>query len=88
METHLQVIALADAAVRVHQELRHDEQRDALDAGRRAVDARQHQMDDVLGQVVLAVGDEDLLAVNPVMIALRLGAACAPAPGPNRPAVP
>ena len=35
-------------------ELRHDEQRDALDAGRRAFDAREHQMDDVVGEVVLA----------------------------------
>ena len=41
-------------------ELRHHEQRDALGARGRAFDARQHQVDDVLGQVVLAGGDEDL----------------------------
>ena len=44
----------------VEQEFRHDEQRDPLDAGRRADDARQHQVHDVLRHVVLAVGDEDL----------------------------
>ena len=31
-----------------------------LDAGRRALDAREHEMDDVLGEVVLAGRDEDL----------------------------
>ena len=33
---------------------------------RRAVDSRQHQMDDVVGEVVLAGGDEDLLACDGV----------------------
>ena len=33
-----------------------------FDARRRALDARQHQMDDVVGQVMLAGGDENLLA--------------------------
>ena len=38
-------------------------------------DARQHQVDDVLGHVVLAVGDEDLRAEDPVAaVGLRLGA--------------
>ena len=53
-------VARAERAVGVDHELRHDEQRDALGAGRRAFDARQHQVDDVLRQVVLAGGDEDL----------------------------
>ena len=55
-------VALAERAVGVDHELGHDEQRDALAAGRRVGQARQHQVDDVLGQVVLAGGDEDLLA--------------------------
>ena len=38
-------------------------------------DARQHEVDDVLGHVVLAVGDEDLGAEDPVAaVGLRLGA--------------
>jgi hypothetical protein len=41
-------------------ELRADEQRDALHALGRAARARQHQVDDVVRHVVLAVGDEDL----------------------------
>ena len=55
-------IAFADAAVRVGQELRHEEQRDALDACWRAFDSRQHQVNDVVGEIVLAGRDEDLLA--------------------------
>ena len=68
-------VALAEPAVGLRQELRHDEERDALDPCRGAGDARQHQVDDVLGQVVLAGGDEDLLPGDAVAaVALRLGA--------------
>jgi hypothetical protein len=38
----------------LYDELRHDEERDALDAFRPALDARQHKLDDVLGEVLLA----------------------------------
>ena len=48
------------------QELRHEEQRDAARARRRVGQPRQHEMDDVVGEVVLAVGDEDLLAGDAV----------------------
>jgi hypothetical protein len=69
------VVALAQAAVVVDQELGHDEERDPLHALGRAGDAREHQVHDVLRQVVLAVGDEDLGAEEPVAaVALRLGA--------------
>ena len=34
-------------------------------------DAGEHQVDDVLGQVVLAIGDEDLLAGDAVAVAVR-----------------
>ena len=68
------LVALPERAVRVDQHLRHDEERDAPHAGRRALDARQHHVDDVVGIVVLAPGDEDLLAGEPVVVALRHGA--------------
>ena len=40
-------------------------------ARRRVRQAGQHEVDDVLGQVVLAVGDEDLLADDAVAVAVR-----------------
>ena len=72
----LHLVPLPRRAVGVHQELRHEEQRDAAHALGRALHAREHEMDDVLRQIVLAVGDEDLLSRDAVMITLadRLGA--------------
>ena len=55
------VVAGAERTVVIDEELRHHEQRNALHAGRRIGQARQHQMDDVLGAIVFAVGDENLL---------------------------
>ena len=69
------VVAPAQAAIGVDQELGHREQRDALDAGRCVGDAGQHQMDDVGGGVVLAAGDEDLLSADAPSVAVRLGLA-------------
>ena len=72
-----QVVARAERAVVVDQELRHQEQRDALVAGGRVGQPCQHEVDDVVGEVVLAVGDEDLLPgdlVGAVVCAHRLGA--------------
>ncbi len=68
------LVALAERAVRVDQHLRHDEEGDALHSRRRALDAPQNHVDDVVGVVVVAPGDEDLLAEEPVVIALRHGA--------------
>jgi hypothetical protein len=52
-----------------------DEQRNALDPGGRVRQAREHQVDDVVRHVVLAVGDEDLLPEQPVAsVVLRHGA--------------
>jgi hypothetical protein len=68
------VVALAQRAIRVDQKLGYDEQRDALDAFRSVRGAGQHQMNGVLRHVVLAPGDEDFLAEDPVMIAFRHGA--------------
>ena len=66
-----------ERAVGVEQEFRHQEQRNAARAGRRVRQPRQHEMDDVVGEIVLAIGDEDLLAgdaVAAVAGALGLGA--------------
>jgi hypothetical protein len=61
-------------AVRVRQELRHQEQRDALRAFRCVRQARQHQVDDVFRHVVFAGRDEDLRAGDFVgAVGLRLG---------------
>ena len=56
------VVALAERAVGVDEELRHDEERDALRAFGRIGQTREHEVDDVLGHVVLAERDEDLRA--------------------------
>ena len=72
------LVARPRRAVRVEQELGDQEQRDAARAGRRVRRARQHHVDGVLGVVVLAEGDEDLGAADPVMVAL------AHRPGPER----
>ena len=58
-----QIVGLAEAAVGVDETLRDREQRDALDTRRRTIDTRQQQMHDVLRQIVLPVGDENLLPV-------------------------
>ena len=58
------VVARTERTVRVDQEFRHDEKRNALDAFGRIRRAREHEMDDVLGVVLLAVGDEDFLALK------------------------
>ena len=72
LEAHAaHVVPLAEAAIGVHQEFRHQEERDALGAGRRVGQPRQHEMDDVVGHVVLAIGDEDLLPGDAVVVALR-----------------
>ena len=69
------VVTLAEAAVLVDQEFRHHEQRNALDTFRRVGRACEHHVDDVLHHVVLAPGDENLGAVDAVMIAFGNGAA-------------
>ena len=70
------VVAGSEGSVGVDQELGHQEQRDAARAFGRVRQTGQHEVDDVPGHVVVAPGDEDLLTVNAVMVALgqRLGA--------------
>ncbi len=71
----MHVVARAERAVVVDQELGHDEERDSLHALGRVRRAREHEVDDVLGVVVLAERDEDLLAAQLVgAVALRHGA--------------
>ncbi len=73
------VVARAEAPIRLDQKLRHQEQRNPLGAGGRVRQAGEHQVDDVVGEVVLAEGDEDLLAEQAVAaVRRRLGA------GPQR----
>ena len=70
-------VARPRLALGVGDELGHDEQADAPRARRRALNAGQHQVDDVVGHVVLAAGDPDLLArdaIGAVGLRDRLGA--------------
>ena len=60
------VVARAQRAVLVDEILGHQEQRDAARAGRRIGQARQHQMHDVVGHLVVAVGDENLGAEDAI----------------------
>jgi hypothetical protein len=60
------IIPRAERAVFVDQEFRYEKQRNATGSSRRVRQAGKHQMDDVVGQIMFAVGDEDLLAVDPV----------------------
>ena len=71
----------------VRQDLRHQEQRDAAGAGGRILQAGQHQMHDVVGEVVLAVGDVDLRPGDPIAaVAVGFGRGCAGWRGPSQPA--
>ena len=68
-------LAVAQRAVVVHEELRHDEKADALGAFPAARRLGQHQVDDVVRHVVVAGRDEDLLAGDGVAaVVLRFGA--------------
>ena len=60
------IVALTHAALFVGVELGHGEQRDALDAGGRVRQACQHQVHDVLAQLVVAAGDENFLTLDAV----------------------
>ena len=58
------LVARADRAVVVGDELGHDEQRDTFRAGRRVGQAREHDVHDVLGEIMVARGDEDFRTGN------------------------
>ncbi|KPX00242.1 Uncharacterized protein ALO79_00245 [Pseudomonas syringae pv. castaneae] len=70
-------VALTDAAIGSREELGHDEQRNAFGASRCVRQARQHDVDDVIGHVVFASGNENLGAgnlVGPVSLRFSPGA--------------
>ena len=56
----MHIVACTQGAVFVHHHFGHHKQADALDTFGCATDTGQHQMDDVVGHVVLAVGDVNL----------------------------
>src|SRR4029077_20899523 len=60
------VVAFPERAVGVEQELRHQKQRDAFGAGQCVRQPRQYEMNDVVGEVMLAISNEDLLTGEPV----------------------
>ncbi len=62
----LNIIARSDGTIRLDQELRNCKQRNALDAFRCPGHPGQNHVNDIAGQVVFAVGDEDLLTLDPV----------------------
>ena len=69
------VVACTEAAVGIDQEFRHKEKRQAARASRRIRQSRQHEMDDVVREIVLAIGDEYLGAEDAVgAVAGRFGA--------------
>ncbi|MND74696.1 hypothetical protein D3C80_662970 [compost metagenome] len=82
MNTHLvfdrataHAVGRTGATVVIDQALGHREQGNTLDPGRCAFDARQHQVQDVVGDVVLAGGNEHLAAGDSIAaLCLRLGA--------------
>ena len=63
-------VAAAKGTVAIDKILRHHEKRDAFHALGRIGRAREHQVHDLLGEVVLAISDEDLLPGDAVMVAL------------------
>ena len=69
------VIARAERTVGIDHEFWNQEQRDSARAGRRIRQAREHEMHDVVGHVVIAIGDENLGALDAVgAVGLLLGA--------------
>ena len=74
-----QIVARAERAVVVDQHLGYEEQGNALHARRTAFDPGEDEVDDIFRIVLVAEGDEDLLAVDaePVAVAHRLRPQCA-----------
>ena len=69
-----QVVALPNRAVLIDAIFGHDEQGDAFDAGGRVRQARQHQVYNVFGELVVPIGDENLLPNDAVVFAVANGA--------------
>jgi hypothetical protein len=65
------LVASTERAVVVDEYFRHDKQGDALHARGRAIDAAEHHVDGVAGEIVITPGDEDLLPKHPEIPAVR-----------------
>ena len=73
---HRDIIGLTERAIRVHADLRHDEERDARHAGRRIREFGEHQVNDVLRDVLITARDPHFVAAEPIgPVALRYRAA-------------
>ena len=72
----IHIITRAQAAIGIEQKFRNHKQADALHPLGRTINPRQHQVDDVLSHIVLAVGDEDFGAAD-FVAAIGLGAGLA-----------
>ncbi len=69
------VVAIAKRAVGIDHELGNQEQRNSARTGGRIRQAREHEMHDVVGHVVIAIGDEDLGALDAIgAVGLLVGA--------------
>jgi hypothetical protein len=71
-----QVVSLAKRSVGLDQEFRREKQRKAARPRRRAGQSGENEVDDILGEIVLAIGDENLLAEQPIgsiLVAFRPG---------------
>jgi len=68
-----QVIPVPTGPVVVHQEFRNDKQRNPFCTGRCPRHPGQNHVNDVVGVVVIAIGDENLGAGDAVVIAVLLG---------------
>ena len=69
------IVASAETAIGIDEELGHHKQRNAFDAFRGVRQTGKHQMDDVLRHVVIAVSNKYLLPENAVAaVSLRFGA--------------
>ena len=61
-----QIVAAPERTIRADQKFRHQEQRQPFGPVGRTGDARQHEMDDVVREVVLPEGDENLAPRNSI----------------------
>ena len=65
------IVALAGLSISIENKFRHHKQRYSLYPGWSIGGSRQHQMNDVVGHVVITIGDEDLLSFNQIVITGR-----------------
>ena len=66
-------VVIAQRSVRIGQVFGHEEQADPLNARRRIGQAGQHQMDDIIRQIVVAAADENLVAADAEAVTIGHG---------------